>query len=301
MNRRCEKFLALLLLLALLNISAADDIHAASNNGDLEAVKSLLAQNPELLSSPDEKYGTAFHHFEAPEQEETELPARFDLRDEGIITFVKNQGSECGACWAFAAVSVTEALIKRATGETVDLSEQQLVSTTGRGCDGGGIYEAFEVMKSRGIVSEEDFPYQGRAVAFDDSLKAKARYFLKDYYTLFTNKLALGERIDIIKKTLKQWGPVATNLIYHQDLDRYKGGVYIWDGVSPDVCGHNVAIVGWVDDASIQGGGYWIVKDCSGPGYGEDGFVRIAYGQCDIENFYICYAVYKPESRPTEK
>ena len=55
----------------------------------------------------------------------TDLPARFDLRDWGWITPVKNQGM-MGACWAFSTLAALESALLKATGTAYDLSENNV-------------------------------------------------------------------------------------------------------------------------------------------------------------------------------
>jgi len=57
---------------------------------------------------------------------EENIPSRFDWRDKDIMTPVKHQ-MNLGSCGVFAAVAVFESLIKKETGKTVDLSEQQII------------------------------------------------------------------------------------------------------------------------------------------------------------------------------
>lgn len=224
------------------------------------------------------------------------LPSHFDLRESGIITPPKNQG-DCGSCWVFAAVALFEALIARETGEIVDLSEQQLVNcSAGRGCSGGGIFQALAFMRDKGIVKESELPYSGRE---SDCLSQGAPPFrLTDYQLVYTHTHTLDKRIGLIKQALVDFGPVATNMMFYADLPRYKSGIYIYDGSSEDLGGHNVLIVGWRDDPNIKGGGYWICKNSAGPEWGEKGYFRIAYGESDVENFYFCYGLYSPPESP---
>lgn len=50
------------------------------------------------------------------------IPTQVDLRDQGLVGPIKNQG-QCGSCWAFSAVGSVEGLIALQTGVVPDLSE----------------------------------------------------------------------------------------------------------------------------------------------------------------------------------
>ncbi|CAK4755981.1 unnamed protein product [Aphanomyces euteiches] len=73
---------------------------------------------------------------------------------------VKNQG-DCGNCWAFSAVGTAEFAHCIATGENLDLSEQQVTScdTASSGCNGGYPSAAIDYQHNGGICLESAYPY----------------------------------------------------------------------------------------------------------------------------------------------
>jgi len=102
----------------------------------------------------------------SPKSEKIEIPDEVDWRKEGYVTPVKDQGA-CGSCWSFGTTGVLEGATKKATGELVSLSEQNLVDcdTNDYGCNGGlhpvnGAYPW--IIKNGGINTEDDYPYHPR-------------------------------------------------------------------------------------------------------------------------------------------
>jgi C1A family cysteine protease len=78
-----------------------------------------------------------------------------------------------------------------------------------------------------------------------------------------------------------QNGPVSACFVVYNDFFSYKSGVYTH--VTGTVAGgHCISMVGY-DDAA----GCWICKNSWGTGWGENGFFRIAYGQCSIESWAV--------------
>ena len=101
-----------------------------------------------------------------PELFTTSVPASFDWRTRpkgNYLTNVRDQG-QCGSCWAFAAVGVTEAALNIANdkvGNAYDLAEEYLVSSCSRAgtCCGGYPSQAISQIKSSGVPDESCMPY----------------------------------------------------------------------------------------------------------------------------------------------
>ncbi len=87
------------------------------------------------------------------------LPASLDLRTQGFMPGVRNQGS-CGSCWSFAITRALESARIKAGLSELNLSEQQVVSCDQHayGCNGGNMDDA-DYAVNPGLSLESDYPY----------------------------------------------------------------------------------------------------------------------------------------------
>ena len=69
-------------------------------------------------------------------------------------------------------------------------------------------------------------------------------------------------------------------MVVYEDLYYYKDGVYRHVTGAPKGL-HAICVIGYNDE-----GGYWVVKNSWGTKWGDDGFMRIEYGQCGIDEDY---------------
>lgn len=73
-----------------------------------------------------------------PVYDENSYPSALDWRAMGVVTAVHSQGS-CGACWAITAVETIESANAIATGDLIDLDEEEVIACDGscEMCNGG--------------------------------------------------------------------------------------------------------------------------------------------------------------------
>ena len=213
----------------------------------------------------------------------TGVSASLDWRANGgnFVTPVRNQGN-CGSCWAFATTAALESYILiNDTGPNRDdnRAEEILVSCSSAGsCNGGYIGTASEYIRNTGIPPETYFPYT--ASSADDSCSNAQVGWQNNVYKIaswsYVNTTSVS--IEAIKNALNSYGPLVTTFDVYQDFDYYKTGVYehVYGNLRG---GHAVLIVGYNDDVGVSGGGYFIVKNSWGTGWGESGYFNIAYSQ----------------------
>lgn len=209
-----------------------------------------------------------------------DLPAAFDWRDYDGCTSIKNQGG-CGSCWAFSTVGAMECAIKIMDGVETDLSEQWLVScnTNGWSCAGGWFAHDYHQNRTdpcggTGTVRESDFPYTAR----DEACRCM---YPHEYYTDRWSFIGFGQgipQVDSIKQAILTYGPVSCAVYVDSSFSGYNGGVF--SNCKSGGVNHAVVLVGWDDSQGTDG--VWIMRNSWGPGWGEDGYMRIEYGCSSI-------------------
>jgi len=246
-----------------------------------------------------------------------DLPSQFSWTniDGHDWTTPAQDQANCGSCWAFGAVSCLESRINIAWGAPeldVDLSEQYILSClpAAGSCAGGSSSAAFRFIKSEGasgnycngIIPEECLPYFA-----DDSIPCsdkcpdwRSKLIPISSYGAWAPHYPAG--VDAIKSQIINEGPVvtyfeATNDFAHWGNTHHNSNDY-YPYVRQNSSNHAVAIVGYKDDPSIGNGGYWIVKNSWGTGWGYNGFFNIEYGSLNIDNVYISWAKYNATPTP---
>jgi cathepsin B len=222
-----------------------------------------------------------------PYDKDNDLPVHFDSREQwpDCIHPIRDQG-HCGSCWAHAASEVLSDRFCIASNGKVNvvLSPEDFVSCDwlDHGCNGGILTTSWLFLQWKGLVTDECKPYTSGDGTVPwcalTSSKCTAegveykKYYAKTHYSPST--------IEAIKDDIYHNGPVETGFTVYDDFMSYKDGVY--KRTSDKVLGgHAVKIVGWGKEDDTE---YWIVANSWSPSWGIQGYFKIAFGECGIEN-----------------
>jgi C1A family cysteine protease len=229
-----------------------------------------------LVRPADADYGVPYLSWDAAEL--GDLPERLDLRENGMVSPVKNQG-QCGSCWAFAGMAVVESAELRENGRLLDLSEQEIVScdSSAYGCSGG--WQPFDYVVDHGVGAEADFPYAAR----DARCKQITPVAHGDQWA---NVGQSGRRatVDEVRKAVVDHGALWVTVA----ADGWNNPGPILRNCGGGQINHAVTIVGYEPDG--KGGYNFIVKNSWGSTWNGDGYVKAPLG-CDSlgadASFYI--------------
>lgn len=200
-------------------------------------------------------------------------PSSFDWRKKGAVTEVKDQGM-CGSCWAFATTGNIEGQWFRKTGKLVSLSEQQLLDCDSKdeACNGGLPEWAYDsLVKMGGVMSEEQYPYEGRQDKVCHLNVKNATVYINGSATLPTDEKQLAA-------WLAENSPISVG-VNANFLQFYFGGISHPPHIlcSKDGLDHAVLLVGY-GVSTFWRRPYWIVKNSWGAGWGESGYFRMYRG-----------------------
>jgi len=200
-------------------------------------------------------------------------PAKFDLRESGHVTSVKDQG-ECGCCWTFATYGSLESWLLRNKKETWDFSENHLKNNHGfdyTPCERGNTdMSTAYLTRWAGPVTELDDPYH----AWDDrpSQDGPCQKYVRAALRFTTPSE--------IKDALMTYGALQVSMCWTWASPYYNSSAYTYYYDGSEDPNHMVTLVGWDDNKNASRApskGAWIVKNNWGTDFGENGYFYISY------------------------
>ncbi len=219
------------------------------------------------------------------------LPARFDLRDWGWVSSVKNQGW-MGACWTFGMSGSLESVLLKAIGIPFNVSMNNMKTVMKY-----SPYGAMEVFEGGANLASVGYllswlgaiPYD--ADTYDElgkitkPIATDQNIHVQDVTFIPNNEIPNGTQM---KLAILKYGSLDVSFFGQETFDAespyYNPETYAHYVNVPEGANHEVSIIGWDDNFPKEkflitppGDGAWIVKNSYGTGWGDNGFFYVSY------------------------
>ena len=226
----------------------------------------------------------------------TAIPPRYDLREENLVTSVKDQGY-MGSCWAFGANAALESALIKAMNYTADLSENNMRNLM--------LY--YSIVGSKSII---ELGFNLNSIAYLVSWLGAFPNDYDDYDELgkispimmpsedihvqdviiIPHTPGDKDSIDNVKKAILTYGGLTGYLLSKATADDGSPTKYYNEDTFaeyvPDhvISNHAICVVGWDDGFSKDkftitppGDGAWICKNSWGTDWGDNGYFYVSY------------------------
>ena len=193
------------------------------------------------------------------------------------VTPIRDQG-DCGSCVSFGSIGTLESMIIIEHAMRTDLSEAELLFCGGGSCAGWWPSNAIDYVTKRGVSQEECFRYRDHDMACETCCRRAAEAIS------IRNSISVFD-VDQRKDHLYWVGPMIGCFAVYDDFFAYGSGVYshVTGGLASYHC---VEIIGYDDNEQC-----WLCKNSWGSYWGDQGFFRIGYGECEIDSSFPFWGV----------
>ena len=226
----------------------------------------------------------------------TSLPDRYDLREENLVTPVKDQGF-MGACWAFGALAALESNMLKAMNYTADFSENNMQNSMLLYSRFGkyNIAEGGDNLYSMGYLVSWLGAFPKDYDSYDELGKISPLMYTDEdihVHDVVILPYTSGDKdsIDNIKWGILKYGALTCSILSQATKSEGIPTGYYNENTSAQYvpeslqANHVVCLVGWIDNFSASnfaitppGDGAWIVKNSWGTDWGDEGYFYVSY------------------------
>jgi C1A family cysteine protease len=209
------------------------------------------------------------------------LPVTFDLREKGRLSPVRTQPA--GGCWASAAVSAVESLMKTEGADDVRLSDRHMQ-----------LFHGFDPVRNSNGNHHMATAYfsRGQGPVVSDpktdtlfSLNPPLPFFLREAWYLPNDP-------HLIKQMILRMGSVYSLMHFRKEQHDTVSNIYYAhrEGIN-----HVVTLIGWNDTLQTRvGKGVWIAQNSLGTRFGDQGFFYVPFQDKNILNLNAIWPEWIP-------
>ena len=219
------------------------------------------------------------------------IPSKFDLRDWGWMSSVKDQGW-MGACWTFGMSSALESVLLKATGIPFNVSMNNMKTVMKYSPYGSmEVFEGGTNLASAGYLLSWLGAIPCGADTYDELGKitmpivTDQNIHVQDIIFIPNNEIPNGTQM---KLAIMKYGSLDVSFFgqasFDDEAQYYNPKTYAQYADLPEGANHEVSIIGWDDNFPKEkflytppGNGAWIVKNSYGPDWGDNGIVYVSY------------------------
>ena len=275
---------------------------ADTGDGQVAIVSGLMRIGEELYVSLNDLAGLLDYSYTfdiaenvvtaADTDDSAVIPTRFDMREKGRVSKVRNQGSY-GTCWAFAATSALESSLYPEEENLFSVDHMSMSNSYNVNQYDGGEYTIGMAYLAawQGPVYEKDDPYgDGKTNGSLTAVKHVQEMQIID-----------GKNYEGIKEAVFQYGGVQSSL--YSTIRSSQGSSEFYNKDTSAYCyigtekpNHDVVIIGWDDNypasnfnTPLEGDGAFICQNSWGEDFGEGGIFYVSYYDTNIGTHNVVY------------
>lgn len=219
------------------------------------------------------------------------IPSKFDLRDWGWMSSVKDQGW-MGACWTFGMTSALESALLKVTGIPLNISMNNMKTVMKYSPYGAiEVFEGGANLASVGYLlswlgaipyGEDTYDELGKITM---PIVTGQNIHVQDIIFIPNNEIPNGTQI---KLAILKYGSLDVSLFgqssFDDEVEYYNPKTYAQYTDLPETANHEVSIIGWDDNFPKEkflitppGNGAWIIKNSYGSDWGDNGVFYVSY------------------------